>query len=80
VTPAALQSPADSPTLADLRADTGLTQRQLAAAAGVTAGAYAYLELGATPLRPPAAAALGVDADTVTAAHARTASRLPAGP
>ncbi len=82
VTPAALQSPTDSPTLADLRGDTGLTQRQLAAAAGLTAGAYAYLELGATTLRPSAAvalaAALGVDADTVTAAHARTALRHPA--
>ena len=86
VTPAALQTPTDSPTLADLRADTGLTQRQLAAAAGLTAGAYAYayayLELGATTLRPPAAAALaaalGVDADTVAAAHARTALRHPA--
>jgi len=82
VPPAALQSPTDNPTLADLRGDTGLTQRQLAAAAGLTAGAYAYLELGTTTLGPPAAvalaAALGVDADTVAAAHARAALRLPA--
>jgi len=79
VAPAALQTPTGTPTLADLRGEAGLTQRQLAAAAGLTPGAYAYLELGATTLRPPATAALagalGVDADTVTAAHTRADGR-----
>ena len=78
VAPAALQTPTGTPSLADLRGEAGLTQRQLGAAAGLTPGAYAYLELGATTLRPPATAALagalGVDADTVTAAHTRAAA------
>lgn len=78
-TPAALQTPTDAPTLAELRGDAGLTQRHLAAACGLTPGAYAYLELGVTALREPAAAALaavlGVDPATVAAAHARAAGR-----
>jgi len=76
VAPAALQTSTGTPSLAELRGEAGLTQRQLAAAAGLTPGAYAYLELGATALRPPAAlaGALGVDADTVIAAHARAAA------
>ena len=76
--PAELQTPTDIPTLAELRGNAGLTQRQLADRAGLTPGAYAYLELGATTLHRLAAgalaAALGLDPDTVAAAHARAAA------
>jgi transcriptional regulator with XRE-family HTH domain len=69
-------------TLADLRAWAGLTQLELADAAGLPRSTYSLLERGGLPLRADLAegiaAVLGCDASEVEAAYRRAKASTPA--